>query len=127
MAENQKFVGQSIKRNEDPRLLTGNSTFIDDINLPGMLHIAIKRSDFAHAKINKIDVEKAKALPGVVAVYTADDLGDYWKPGPLQVPPPSVIKGAIFFARPLECIAKNKIRFSGEPVEIGRASCRERV
>lgn len=87
MAEKEKYVGQSVKRNEDPRLLTGNSTFIDDIDLPGMLHVAIKRSDFAHAKINKLDVEKAKALPGVVAVYTADDLGDYWKPGPLQVPP----------------------------------------
>ena len=124
MAEKEKYVGQSVKRNEDPRLLTGNSTFIDDIDLPGMLHVAIKRSDFAHAKINKLDVEKAKALPGVVAVYTADDLGDYWKPGPLQVPPPSVIKGAIFHARPLECIAKHKIRFSGEPVAVVVAESR---
>ena len=118
MAEKQKYVGQSVKRNEDPKLLTGNATFIDDINLPGMLHVAFKRSDFAHGKIKKLDVEKAKALPGVVAVYTAEDLGDYWRPGPLQVPPPTVIKGSIFHARPLECIAKHKVRFSGEPVAV---------
>ena len=63
-------------------------------------------------------------MPGVVAVYTAEDLGDYWRPGPLQVPPPTAIKGAIFHARPLECIAKDKIRFSGEPVAVVVAESR---
>lgn len=114
----ESTISKSFKRNEDPRLLTGNSTYIDDIEIAGMLHVAIKRSDYAHARIIKIDVEEARKLPGVVAVYTAEDLGDYWRPGPLQVPPPTAIKGAKFNARPLECIAKHKIRFSGEPVAV---------
>lgn len=122
MAESK--ISKSFKRNEDPRLLTGESTFIDDIEIPGMLHVAIKRSDYAHARINKIDVEEARKLPGVVAIYTAEDLGDYWRPGPLQVPPPTAIKGSKFNARPLECIAKNKIRFSGEPVAVVVAESR---
>ena len=120
----ESTISKSYKRNEDPRLLTGNGNYIDDINLPGMLHVAIKRSDYAHARIKKIDTEEAKKMPGVVAVYTAEDLGDYWRPGPLQVPPPTVIKGSIFHARPLECIAKNKIRFSGEPVAVVVAESR---
>jgi len=120
----ESTISKSFKRNEDPRLLTGNGNYIDDIDFPGMLHVAIKRSDYAHARINKIDTTEAKKLPGVVAVYTAEDLGDYWKPGPLQVPPPTAIKGSIFHARPLECIAKHKIRFSGEPVAVVVAESR---
>jgi len=120
----ESFVSKSFKRNEDPRLLTGNTTFIDDIEFPGMLHVAIKRSDYAHARIKSIDVSEAKNIPGVVAIYTAEDLGDYWHPGPLQVPPPTAIKGSVFYARPLECIAKNKIRFSGEPVAVVVAESR---
>lgn len=120
----ESTISKSFKRTEDPRLLTGNTTFIDDIELPGMLHVAIKRSDFAHGRIVKLDVSEAKKLPGVYGVYTAEDLGDYWRPGPLQVPPPSVIKGAVFHARPLECIAKDKVRYSGEPVAVVVAESR---
>ncbi len=114
----RKFLGQRIKRLEDPRLLTGQALFIDDIELPGMLHAAFKRSDYAHATILSIDTSEAKKLPGVVAVYTADDFGDYWHIGPLQVPPPSAIMGAVFNARPLSPIAKGKVRYSGEPVAV---------
>jgi carbon-monoxide dehydrogenase large subunit len=114
----RKFLGQRIKRLEDPKLLTGQALFTDDIELPGMLHAAFKRSDYAHATINSIDVSEAKKLPGVVAVYTADDFGDYWHIGPLQVPPPSAIMGAVFNARPLSPIAKGKVRYSGEPVAV---------
>jgi aerobic carbon-monoxide dehydrogenase large subunit len=114
----RKYLGQRIKRLEDPRLLTGQALFIDDIELPGMLHAAFKRSDYAHATIKSIDVSEARKLPGVVAVYTAEDFGDYWHIGPLQVPPPSAIMGAVFNARPLSPIAKGKIRYSGEPVAV---------
>ena len=86
-----RYFGQPIKRNEDPRLLTGRALFVDDVHLPGMLHVAFLRSDLAHARINSIDVSAARERPGVVAVYTAEDLGDYWKPGPLLVPPPPSI------------------------------------
>ena len=113
-----KVFGQSIMRNEDPQLITGQSQFIDDIELPDMLHVAFLRSDYAHARIKSIDVSAAKQRPGVVAVYTAADFGDYWKPGPLQVPPPSAIKGSVFHACTLVPIAKDKVRFSGEPLAV---------
>jgi aerobic carbon-monoxide dehydrogenase large subunit len=69
-------IGTSIKRREDPRLITGQAQYIDDIKLPGMLHAAILRSAFGHAKIKSIDVEKARKLPGVVAVFTGKDFKD---------------------------------------------------
>lgn len=119
-----KYFGQPVKRLEDKFLLTGNAKFIDDIEIPGMLHAAFLRSDFAHARIISIDVTEARKHPGVVAVYTADDFGDYWKVGPLQVPPPFAIKGAQFNARPLPPIAKGKIRFSGEPLAVVIAESR---
>jgi len=88
-----RYFGQPIKRNEDPRLLTGQALFTDDVHLPGMLHVAFYRSPYAHARINSIDTSAAAAMPGVVAIYTAADLGDYWQPGPLLVPPPPVKVG----------------------------------
>jgi carbon-monoxide dehydrogenase large subunit len=94
-----KVFGKRIARLEDPRLLTGQAQFIDDISVPGMLHAAFFRSDYAHARIKSIDVSAALKRPGVVAVYTAKDFGDFWKPGPLQVPPPAAIPGAVFNIR----------------------------
>jgi aerobic carbon-monoxide dehydrogenase large subunit len=120
----KKFIGQPIERKEDARLLIGKGLFIDDIELPGMLHAAFKRSDYAHARINSIDVSAARKRPGVVAVYTAEDFGDYWKVGPLQVPPPLAIEGSTFHARPLPPIAKDKVRYSGEPLAVVIAESR---
>lgn len=119
-----KYLSQPIKRLEDKYLLTGNAKFIDDIELPGMLHAAFLRSDYAHARILKIDVSEARKRPGVVAIYTADDFGDFWKPGPLQVPPPTAIPDSQFNARTLVPIAKGKIRFSGEPLAVVIAESR---
>ncbi|NPV78277.1 MAG: xanthine dehydrogenase family protein molybdopterin-binding subunit [Anaerolineae bacterium] len=113
-----KYFGQPILRNEDAQLLSGKARFIDDIDLPGMLHAAFLRSDFAHARIKKIDYSAALKRSGVVAVYTAEDFGDFWRPGPLQVPPPTAIKGSVFNARTLVPIAKDKVRFSGEPLAV---------
>ncbi len=124
MSTPKRVFGQPLKRNEDPQLLTGQAVFIDDIELPGMLHAAFLRSDFAHARIKSIDVSAAKQRPGVVAVYTAEDFGEFWKPGPLQVPPPSAIPGAVFNARTLVPIAKDKVRFSGEPLALVIAESR---
>jgi CO/xanthine dehydrogenase Mo-binding subunit len=93
-----RFVGAPITRNEDPRLLRGEALFVDDVDLPGMLHAAFYRSPYAHARLESIDVSAALARPGVVGVFTADDLGDYWKPGPLLVSPPPV-EGALFNQR----------------------------
>ncbi len=93
-----RYFGEPIRRNEDPRLLTGQALFVDDVELPGMLHGAFLRSVYAHARLGRVDVSRALARPGVVAVYTAESLGDYWKPGPLLVSPPP-IEGIEFHAR----------------------------
>ena len=78
-----RFFGAPIKRNEDKRLLTGQALFIDDVELPGMLHATFLRSQLAHALIKRIDVSAAMKRPGVIAVYTADDYGAFCQPGPL--------------------------------------------
>ncbi|WP_205628960.1 hypothetical protein, partial [Acinetobacter baumannii] len=72
-------IGTRLKRKEDPRLLTGNGNFIDDIKLPGMLYASILRSSHAHARIARIDSSQAVAHPGVVAVYTGKDLAGKMK------------------------------------------------
>ena len=69
-----KYVGQRVKRTEDPRLIQGLAHYVDDIRLPDMLHVAFVRSFYAHARINSIDASEALKLPGVVAVYTGKDV-----------------------------------------------------
>jgi aerobic carbon-monoxide dehydrogenase large subunit len=112
-----RTFGEPVKRNEDRQFLTGQALFIDDVELPGMLHAAFLRSQVAHARILKIDVSQALRRPGVVAIYVADDLGDYWKPGPLLVPPPPVA-GIVFNQRTQVPLAKDKIHHVGEPLAI---------
>ncbi|HXF63191.1 MAG TPA: hypothetical protein VNK95_16310, partial [Caldilineaceae bacterium] len=73
-----RYFGKPIRRNEDPRLLTGQALFTDDVHLPGMLHVAFVRSSYAHALLRRVETAAAAAMDGVVAVYTAQDLGDYW-------------------------------------------------
>jgi carbon-monoxide dehydrogenase large subunit len=68
-----KAIGQSIKRKEDPRLITGEAKYLEDLTLPGLLHAAILRSPYAHARIKKINTKKAAKAPGVVAVFTGED------------------------------------------------------
>ena len=70
------YVGQSIKRVEDPRFIQGKGAYVANLHIPGMVYLAIKRSPYGHAKIKKIDASKAKALPGVVGVFTGQDLLD---------------------------------------------------
>ena len=115
--------GQPIKRNEDPRLLTGRALFTDDVQLDGMLHAAFLRSDLAHALIHSIDVEGASRRPGVAAVYTAGDLGEFWQPGPLLVPPPPV-EQLEFHQRTQVPLAKEKVRHAGEAVAMVIAESR---
>jgi aerobic carbon-monoxide dehydrogenase large subunit len=118
-----QFFGQRIKRNEDPRLLTGQALFVDDVHLSGMLHVAFVRSPYAHARLGNIDVSAALAMAGVRAVYTADDLGDYWQHGPLLVSPPP-IKGIVFHERTQVPLAKDKVRHLGEIVAMVVAESR---
>lgn len=111
-----RYFGQRIKRNEDVRMLTGQALHVDDVNFADMLYVAFYRSRDAHGYIKDIDVSAAKEREGVVAVYTAEDLGDYWQPGPLLVPPPPTIKDLIFNQRTQVPLAKDKVRFVGEPI-----------
>ena len=77
-----QYFGARIKRNEDPRLLTGQALFVDDVNLPDMAHMALLRSPFAHAKIGSIDISAALEVEGVIAIYTAETLGGDTSNGP---------------------------------------------
>jgi aerobic carbon-monoxide dehydrogenase large subunit len=118
-----RFFGAPIKRNEDKRLLTGQALFIDDVELPGMLHASFLRSQVAHAKVKRIDVSQALKRPGVIAVYTADDYGTFCQPGPLLVPPPP-IPGIVFNLRTHMPLAKDKVRYAGEPLAVVVAESR---
>src|SRR5205085_9516230 len=69
-----KYVGQRVRRTEDPRLIKGLAHYVDDIVLPGTCHVAFVRSVYAHARINSIDTSAALAAPGVIAVYTGKDV-----------------------------------------------------
>jgi len=118
-----RYFGQRIKRNEDPRLLIGQGLYVDDVELPDMLHVAFVRSPYAHARIKSIDISLALQREGVAAIYTAQDLGTYWKPGPLLVSPPP-IEGITFNERTQVPLAKDKVRFAGEPVVMVLAESR---
>ena len=76
-------LGARIKRREDPRLITGTATYVDDLQMPGLLHVVLVRSPHAHAKITAIEIERARAAPGVVAVWTGEDVRA--RCGPLPV------------------------------------------
>lgn len=119
----RRYVGEWVPRNEDQRLLTGGALFVDDVRLEGMLHVAFVRSDHAHAVLRGVDASAARARAGVVAVFTAEDLGDYWKPGPLLVPPPP-IEGVVFNLATQVPLAKDRLRHVGEPIAMVIAESR---
>jgi carbon-monoxide dehydrogenase large subunit len=85
-----QWVGQSLRRKEDPRLITGRATYVDDLALPGMLYVAVIRSPEAHARIVSIDGSAALARPGIKAVYTGEDMRDLLAPLPMAWAPPGV-------------------------------------
>ena len=72
----KNYVGRPLKRVEDPRLIKGIATYVDDLHPAGLLHAAVLRSPYAHARIGRIDTSAARALPGVVAVFTGADVND---------------------------------------------------
>ncbi len=108
---NTRMIGEPVKRREDQRLLTGNASFIDDIELPNMAHCAVLRSEHAKARIKSIDASKALALSGVLAVITHEDIGDANDPMPLL----NDDKGFIH-PRQHRALAPGQVRFVGEAV-----------
>jgi aerobic carbon-monoxide dehydrogenase large subunit len=105
-----KNIGARVKRVEDRRLLTGQGAFTDDRIVPGALHVAFRRSDHAHARISRISISAAVEMPGVFAVYTAEDLHD------LVEPVRASSRLTDYHATTLYPLARDKVRFVGEPV-----------
>lgn len=121
---NNKFIGKRVQRNEDPRLLTGQAQFVDDVEIPGLLHAAFLRSDYAHARLLSIDVSTACQRPGVVAVFTAEDMGEDWMAGPPLVSPPPTAKDVLFHSRRQVPLVKDKVRHMGEAIAVVIAESR---
>ncbi|MDQ1424216.1 MAG: aerobic carbon-monoxide dehydrogenase large subunit [Acidimicrobiaceae bacterium] len=113
-----RFVGQRVQRREDARLVTGQGTYVDDVVVPGLLHAAFARSDAARGTIRSIDVSAARALPGVIAVFTGADLngdvGESWVD----------FEGSGAGNRPFRVMADGDVRFAGEPVALVIAESR---
>jgi carbon-monoxide dehydrogenase large subunit len=115
-----RLVGQPVRRKEDPRLLRGEGLYVADVELPELTHAAVLRSPHAHARIAGIDTSAARALPGVLGVFTADDFGE------LPTIPVRVKSGPVpqldpFLQAPL---ARGKVRYVGDPVAVVVAESR---
>jgi aerobic carbon-monoxide dehydrogenase large subunit len=114
-----RLVGASMPRSEDVRMLTGTGCYIDDFICDGMVHAVVVRSAVGHARINGIDSSAARDLPGVLAVYTWDDIKEAVKPIPIRLGP---LPG---FERYLQMpLANNRVRYVGEPVALVIATSR---
>ncbi|HEY7661537.1 MAG TPA: xanthine dehydrogenase family protein molybdopterin-binding subunit [Xanthobacteraceae bacterium] len=107
---NNKWIGKSVARLEDPPLVTGRGRFAGDISFPHQLHMRVVRANHAHARILAIDAAAARALPGVVAVWTAADIAD--------VPPIDFREGRIPALEPYRqpVLATERVRYVGEPI-----------
>ncbi len=110
----QLCYGTPIKRREDPRLITGQATYVDDIKLYGMLHMSVLRSPYGHARINSINTEAARNHPGVLAVYTAEDLKGAVGNIAIAVPLGKIAEGM----GNRGALAEGKVRFYGDPVAV---------
>jgi len=104
-----KLVGQRVKRREDPRLIQGRATYVDDVKIAGMQHLAFKRSDVAHGRIRSIDTSAARAMEGVEAIFTGADIAELVPPMPIGTPFPSP---------PHRALAVDVVRYAGEAVAV---------
>jgi carbon-monoxide dehydrogenase large subunit len=115
-----RYVGRSIPRREDRRLLLGGGRFIADIQLPGMLHVAFVRSAVAHARIRAIRTDPELASPGIVALFTAADIGPDLFPIPgMQNRPPKAWRDAVEHETNIPdqpILAAGKVCYVGEPI-----------
>jgi carbon-monoxide dehydrogenase large subunit len=104
-----KLVGSRVKRREDPRLIQGRGTYVDDVKIAGMQYVAFKRSDVAHGRIKSIDTGAAESMEGVEAVFTGKQLVELLNPMPIGTPFPSPEH---------RVVAVDTVRFAGEPVAV---------
>jgi carbon-monoxide dehydrogenase large subunit len=125
-----KYFGAAVRRREDPRFLRGEGRFLDDVRVAGLLHVAFLRSPYAHAMIRAIRTERARAAPGVVAVFTFADLETWMKPLPLFGAPPPGLAAAIAFEirqAPQFALCRDRARYVGEIVAMVVAESRARA
>jgi carbon-monoxide dehydrogenase large subunit len=108
------IFGARVNRREDPRLVTGNGLYTADVVLPNMVHAAFLRSPYAHARIKSINTEKAKALPGVIAVVTGKDIASKLNP----VPCAWQLTNAEIKVPKYYPVAIDKVRYVGDPVAV---------
>ena len=107
-------IGQPVLRTEDPVLLRGEGRYTDDLNEPGQAYAWMVRSPHAHGVLRGIEVEKAKGMPGVLAIYTGDDLKNY---GPHKCALDFKNRDGTPMRRPVrKSLATGKVRFVGDPV-----------
>ena len=113
-----RYVGTRVNRVEDPRLLTGHGHYVDDVDVPGMVHAAFVRSPVAHAEIRGIDAVAARRVPGVFAVFTGAEMAELTNPmiGMLALPG---LYNPVFHA-----LATDRVRFVGDPVALVIATSR---
>jgi carbon-monoxide dehydrogenase large subunit len=117
-----KMVGARVRRKEDPRLITGSSTYVDDVRLPGMTYLAFSRSQYAHGTITGIDTAEAEALPGVVAILTYDDLEKIFVEIEGETKGETTGEDSIeeefddIPVPPILPLARSKVRYVGQPV-----------
>ncbi len=104
-----KLVGQRVKRREDPRLIQGLGTYVDDIKIVDMQHVAFKRSDVAHGRIRSLDTSAAEGMPGVKAVLSGAQIAEFVGPMPIGTPFPSPDHHAV---------AVDAVRYVGEAVAV---------
>jgi carbon-monoxide dehydrogenase large subunit len=104
-----RFVGQRVARREDSRFLTGRGQYVDDIKVPGTLHVAFARSDIARGRIISVDTSAALEVPGVVAAYVASDLNRLVHDHKVDDEPPGR-------ERPFRVLADDDVRCVGEPI-----------
>lgn len=116
-----KQFGARVTRLEDPALLTGKGRFVDDVKLPGMLHACFVRSPHAHARIRGLDMDAARALPGVHAVFVADDLPPPMSSNrmPMLVPNPAIAAQLTQY-----CLAREEVCYVGQTVAVVIADSR---
>ncbi|HSF25380.1 MAG TPA: glyceraldehyde dehydrogenase subunit alpha [Blastocatellia bacterium] len=107
-----KYVGQRVKRTEDPRFIQGLAHYVDDVGLPGTLHAAFLRSMYAHARIKSIDVSEASHAPGVVAVYTGKDVATKIGPVPCAAALPDLK------VPDYRVLATDHVVFVGHPIAV---------
>jgi len=114
-----RYLGKAVPRVEDPALASGKGCYLDDIRVPGTVHVAFVRSDHAHARLKRIDLSAAAAVPGVVAVFDAQSLGVAGRAVPQLAPSPLLIQD-----RTQHVLASEAVHYVGEAIAMVMARTR---